>query len=792
MLCCAAFGAAMTPAWAADALTLWYSAPATDWEQQGLPIGNGAMGAVVTGQVATDEIQFNEKTLWTGGPGAVGGYNGSLPEKPETKALADVRALLGKDPKLAPEVAAKMLGQDEKSPGDYQNFGSLMLHFADPSAQVTDYRRSLDIGKAVAQVEYRAGGVQYRRTYFTSYPDGVIVIKLEADKPGHISFKADFAIPDNRSVKAVAHGGRVSVTGALKDNGLKYEAAAQVLNQGGTRQDADGAVTVSGANTVIVILKAGTNYAVKYPEYRGADPHAGLSAALDQAAAKSYDVLLARHEKDYGALFDRMHLNIGQAMPDVPTDKALADYKQNNAGGEARAVEALFFQYGRYLLIASSRAGSLPANLQGVWNHSNTPPWSDDYHVNINIQMNYWPADQANLAETAVPFYDFVDSLVVPGRVAAERVMGTKGWTLFLKTNIWGQTGLISWPTAFWQPEAGAWLASQYYDHYRYSKDVTFLKTRAYPVMKEAAELWLEALIPDPRDGSLVVSPSYSPEHGPFSNGAAMAQQVVYGLFTDVAEAAAVVGDTGFRAKVLAAQTALDPGLKIGSWGQLQEWKEDWDDPKDDHRHTSHLYGLHPGRQISPAATPDFAAAARVTLKARGDSLTSHGEGGTGWSKAWKVNFWARLGDGDHSYSIYSRLVRENAMANLWDAYVTPPFQIDGNFGATAGVCEMLVQSQTDEIALLPALPSAWPEGSVQGIRARGDVTIDLSWKNAKAVSATLRAGKDGVLKIRSSLFSGRFSLTDRASGRPVAVTGSGALRVLTVKAGHQYQLSAI
>jgi alpha-L-fucosidase 2 len=771
-----------------SSLRLWYDQPAADWEHEGLPIGNGALGAMVMGGVALDEIQFNEKSLWTGGPRAVGGYDAGLPKESQADKLAQIRALLAQDPKLAPEKAAAILGHQEVGPGAYQNFGSLKLTVPG-SAAVAAYRRSLDIGRAVATVEYSVGGVQYTRTYFASYPAGVIVVRLAADRPGKIAFTVAFVLPDNRTRTVAVRGGRIAAAGALKDNAEKYEAQVHVLTTGGKRIDgADGTVTVTGADSAVLILSAGTDYAPHYPDYLGPDPHAAVTARIEAAAAQGYDGLLAAHEKDVAALMGRVSLDIG-TVPDKPTDVLLADYRADASSPAARGLEALFFQYGRYLLIASSRAGSLPANLQGVWNHSTTPPWEDDYHVNINLQMNYWPADPTNIAEAAAPFYDFVDGLVAPGKVAAERILGAKGWTLFLKTNIWGQTGMIAWPTAFWQPEAGAWLASQYYDHYRFTRDAEFLKKRAYPVMKAAAQTWLDTLTVDPDDGSLVVSPSYSPEHGPFSNGAAISQQIVYGLFADTAEAAGLVGDTAWRNTVMAAQAMLDPGTRIGSWGQLQEWKRDWDNPKDDHRHTSHLYGLHPGRQISPAATPDLAAAARVSLLARGDSTTANGEAGTGWSKAWKINFWARLADGDHAHALLVRLIRENAMANLWDAYVGPPFQIDGNFGATAGVAEMLLQSQAGEIALLPALPAAWAQGAERGLRARGDVTVDIVWKAGKAAQATLTAGRDGTVRVRTSIFAGPFVLVD-GEGRPVAANGEGDVRTISLRAGGRYVLA--
>jgi alpha-L-fucosidase 2 len=763
----------------ASALTLWFDKPAASWEREGLPIGNGAMGAVLMGGVATDEIQFNEKTLWSGGPGAIGGYDGALPAASQRTQLAEIRTLLRKNPKLPAEQVSAILGHEEKGPGAYQNFGSLSLRFADPPATTTAYRRALDIEHAVARLEYTAGTVHFRRDYFASYPDRVIVVRIGADQPGKISFTAAFKMPGKRSIHAKAQGGRMLVAGALDDNGLGYEAEAQVVTDGGTRTDnPDGSVTVTKADAAVLILNAGTDYAAHYPDYRGPDPHSAVAARVTQAAAKSFETLLAGHEQDYAALFDRVSLDIRQAMPEMPTDQLLAGYDSGNPATADRALEALYFQYGRYLLIASSRPDTLPANLQGVWNSSDTPPWEADYHVNINLQMNYWLADPTNISETAAPFYDFVDSLVTPGRVAAKRILGTEGWTLFLKTNIWGQTGMISWPTAFWQPEAGAWLASQYYDHYRFTRDKTFLRRRAWPVMKSAAEVWLDALVPDPHDGKLVVSPSYSPEHGPFSNGAAMSQQIVDGLFGDTAQAAALVGDTAFRARLLRAQAKLDSGLRIGSWGQLQEWKADWDDPRDDHRHTSHLYALHPGHRISPLTTPALAEAARITLKGRGD-------GGTGWSKAWKINFWARLFDGDHAHRMLAQLLKQSTLPNLWDTH--PPFQIDGNLGAAAGIAEMLLQSQTGVVHILPALPKAWPDGEIRGLKARGGVTVDIAWAQGKVRRIVLTTTERGTIRIQARMVSGQFSVVNAKTGIPQTVWGHGERRAIPVLRGNTY-----
>lgn len=786
VLCLSVLFAVIASAAAPAKMVLWYDKPAADWEHEGLSIGNGAMGAMITGGVATDTIQFNEKSLWTGGPGSPG-YDMGLATGAQKDNVAKVQALLNAKGQATPEEVAAVLGHPITGYGDYQSFGELKLSFANATPKA--YRRSLDIGRALADLHYEEGGVRYTREYFASYPAGVIVMRLSANQQGKIAFTASLATPDNRTVVVSAKAGRITETGALKDNGLRYEAQLQVTVKGGTRHDnADGSVTVSGADTAVLILAAGTNYAAHYPDYRGDDPHAALTAKVDAAAGQGYAKLLAVHERDYRALFDRVALDLHGALPNKPMADVVAGYGKGDASAD-RALEALYFQYGRYLLLASSRAGSLPANLQGVWNNSATPPWNDDYHVNINLQMNYWLADATNLSEAGTPFYDFVDSLVPPGRLSAERILGTKGWTVFLNTNIWGFTGVIGWPTAFWQPEAGAWLASQYYEHYRFTLDKAFLETRAYPVMKEAAQLWLDALVTDPRDGKLVVSPSYSPEHGPFSAGAAMSQQIVYGLFGDTAEAARVVGDNSFAKTLEDARAKVDPGLRIGKFGQLMEWKTDWDDPKDEHRHTSHLYALHPGHQISPLTEPAFAEAARVTLKARGDSTTSHGDSGTGWSKAWKANFWARLYDGDHAHLLLAQLLKENAMANLWDAYVGPPFQIDGNFGFSAAVAEMLVQSHNGFIDILPALPKAWGEGSVCGLKARGDVTADIHWKNGIPQTVVLRSGHDGPIHLRSPLLVKAFSLVDEATGKPVSMTGDGERRSLVTKRNRRYEL---
>ncbi|WP_158839374.1 glycoside hydrolase family 95 protein [Saccharothrix deserti] len=760
-------------------LTLWYDEPAADWERETLPIGNGALGGGVFGTVARERIQLNEKTLWTGGPGSVQGYEFGNWTSPRPDAIGGVQELIEREHRVAPETVADALGQQRRGFGAYQPFGELGLALTDPPDEVTDYRRDLDLARAVASVSYQADGVRYTREYFASAADGVIVARLSADRPGRIGFTTSITAPDNRSRRTTASGGRSTFTGALNDNGMRFESQLQVLNRGGARTDnADGSITVADADSAVLVFAAGTDYAEDYPTYRGPDPHERVRAAVDAASAKGWPRLLDAHQRDYRGLFDRVRLDIGQRPVDVPTDELLRGYATAPAPAR-RALEALYFQYGRYLLISSSRSGSLPANLQGVWNNSVSPPWSADYHVNINLQMNYWPAETTNLSETTGPLFEFVDELREPGAVTARQMHGGRGWVVNNETNPFGFTGVHDWATAFWFPEAGAWLAQHYFEHYLFTKDQRFLRERAYPVMKELAQFWLDGLRVDPRDGKLVVTPSYSPEHGDFSAGAAMSQQIVRQLFTNVVSTADVLGDTAFGAEVRKALDRLDPGTKIGSWGQLQEWKEDWDDPTNTHRHVSHLFALFPGNGIGALKTPELAEAAKTSLTARGD-------GGTGWSKAWKINFWARLLDGDHAHKMLAEQLIGSTTANLWDTH--PPFQIDGNFGATSGVAEMLLQSQDGVVHVLPALPGEWRDGSYKGLRARGDVTVDVRWSDGAAEQIALTTGQNGPVTLRSALFREGVRLVDTRTGRQVPVRADGDSITFTGRAGHRYE----
>jgi len=731
-----------------NTLKLWYDAPATDWMTQALPIGNGYLGVMFFGNPEEERLQFSEGSLWAGGKGANEDYNFGL-RKDAYKTLPKVRALLeeGKLAEADKLASAEMTGiiheKKENTPssdfGAQQPMGDLYVSVSHTGA-VKNYHRELDISNAAGRVSYEAGKEKFERTFFGNYPSKVMVYNFKSTSAETYSIR--FATPHKKEYEKFEKNQYI-FGGSLKDNKQEFETTYRI-DTDGKASYADGIVTVKNARTVTIIHTASTDYTYQYPTYKGDDYKKKNQQVMAAVAGKNEAALQAEQQKDYKNLFDRVSLNLGTEISNtVPTDKRQIAYFQ---GTPDPGFEILYFQYGRYLMISSTRPGTMPMSLQGKWNDSTNPPWANDYHTNINIQMLYWPAEVTNLSECYLPLSDFTKSIVEPGKLAAKEFFNTRGWTVNTMLNAYGYTS-PGWgfPWGFYPGGAG-WLSQHLWEHYAFTKDTEYLKNTAYPIMKEASLFWMDYLTKG-KSGFLVSSPSYSPEHGGISTGASMDHQIAWDVLSNTILASKVLKtDPEFASEAQKIRDQIQPP-QIGRWGQLQEWNEDVDDSTNKHRHVSHLFALHPGRQISPTATPEFAKAARVTLDARGDE-------GTGWSLAWKVNFWARLQDGNRAYSLFKRILRpvgdktENmtngggSYSNLLCAH--PPFQLDGNMGSTAGVAEMLLQSQAGIIELLPALPDSWPTGEVKGLKARGNVTVDEQWKDGKLVSVTLISGNSG------------------------------------------------